>query len=58
MNCRIVEINDLKDIGRIIVLSDIHGYVHYLDKVLEKADYSVQDTVVILEISLKKGQKA
>ena len=48
MNCRIVEINDLKDIGRIIVLSDIHGYVHYLDKVLEKADYSVQDTVVIL----------
>ena len=58
MNCRIQEINTSDNIGRIIALSDIHGYAHYLDGVLEKTDYSVQDTVVIIGDMIEKGPES
>ena len=40
---------------RIIVVSDIHGYVDYLDGVLKKVGYSNQDALVIVGDMIEKG---
>lgn len=58
MNCRIQEIKNLKEIGRIIVVSDIHGYVHYLRGVLEKVGYTAKDTLVIVGDMIEKGPES
>ena len=55
MKCRIREIDNTKNIGRIIAVSDIHGHAHYLEGVLKKANYSVKDTLVVVGDLIDKG---
>ncbi len=44
--------------GRIIAISDIHGYVHYLRGLLEKIQFSPQDTLVIAGDMIEKGPES
>ena len=55
MKCKIQIINNTEAIGRIIAVSDIHGHVLYLDGVLKKANYSVNDTLVVVGDLIDKG---
>ena len=55
MKCKIQEISNAEAIGRIIAVSDIHGHVHYLDGVLKKAEYSIEDTLVVVGDLIDKG---
>lgn len=58
MKCRIKEIKNTEEIGRILVVSDIHGCVHYLEGVLKKAGYTPQDTLVIVGDMIEKGPES
>ena len=40
---------------RILVTSDIHGYLHYLKKLLEKAKFSDSDILFIVGDMIEKG---
>ena len=55
MKCKIQKISNAETIGRIIAVSDIHGHVHYLDGVLKKAEYSIEDTLVVVGDLIDKG---
>ena len=55
MKCRIQKISNTESIGRIIAVSDIHGHAHYLDGVLKKAEYSSEDTLVVVGDLIDKG---
>ena len=41
--------------NRIIVISDIHGYAHYLDGLLKKLNYTNNDNLVIIGDLIEKG---
>ncbi len=44
--------------GRLIALSDIHGYVRYLKGLLEKIRFSPSDTLVIIGDLIEKGPES
>ena len=44
--------------GRLIAVSDIHGYVHYLQGLLDKLRFSGQDTLVIIGDLIEKGPES
>lgn len=44
--------------GRIIAMSDIHGYVDYLKPILEQVHYTTEDTLVFLGDLIEKGPKS
>ena len=41
--------------GRMIVVSDVHGYGHYLKGLLEKVQYTQDDTLIIVGDLIEKG---
>ena len=43
---------------RLLVVSDIHGFDHYLKGVLEKANYSTDDILVIVGDMIEKGPES
>ena len=55
MKCKIQKIDRTESEGRIIAVSDIHGYAHYLKGVLKKAEYSIEDTLVVVGDLIDKG---
>lgn len=44
--------------GRIIAVSDIHGYVDYLDGLLKKIAFSPQDTLILIGDLIEKGPES
>lgn len=44
--------------GRIIAMSDIHGYVDYLKPILEQVHYTTEDTLVFVGDLIEKGPKS
>lgn len=44
--------------GRIIAVSDIHGYVDYLDGLLKKTAFSPQDTLILIGDLIEKGPES
>ncbi len=44
--------------GRLIAVSDIHGYVHYLKGLLAKIHFSSQDTLIIIGDMIEKGPES
>ena len=49
---------ELEKNKRILVVSDIHGCVNYLDGVLKKVGYSKQDALVIVGDIIEKGPES
>lgn len=49
---------ELEQNKRIIVVSDIHGYVNYLDGVLKKVGYSNRDALIIVGDIIEKGPES
>lgn len=58
MKCKIQEVADLENIGRMLVVSDIHGHVHHLKGVLKKAGYTGSDTLVVVGDLIDKGPES
>ena len=58
MKTTIQEISPASGDGRLIAVSDIHGYVHYLRGLLEKIRFSPQDTLVIIGDLIEKGPES
>ena len=58
MKCKIQKVTDLENIGRIIVVSDIHGHVQYLEGILKKVGYSIRDTLVVVGDLIEKGPES
>ena len=58
MKTTIREIPPIPDGGRLIAVSDIHGYVHYLQGLLEKIRFSPQDALVIIGDLIEKGPES
>lgn len=54
---RIIHINMPTD-KRLLVVSDIHGFAHYLEGVLQKANYSTEDILVIVGDMIEKGPES
>ena len=46
---------DLRDAGRILVTSDIHGHADHLKEVLKKADFGGNDRLIVVGDLLEKG---
>lgn len=44
--------------GRIIAISDIHGFVDYLDGLLKKIEFSQEDTLIIVGDMIEKGPES
>lgn len=44
--------------GRLIAVSDIHGYVHYLEGLLQKLSFTKEDTLVIVGDMIEKGPES
>lgn len=57
MNCKI-QVIEKHNTGRILAVSDVHGYVHYLEGALKKVQYSEQDTLVIVGDLIEKGPES
>lgn len=49
---------DMPTDKRLLVVSDIHGFDHYLEGVLEKANYSADDILVIVGDMIEKGPES
>jgi len=56
MKCKIQHISEHS--GRIIAVSDIHGYAHYLRGVLEKVRFSKEDALIIVGDMIEKGPES
>lgn len=54
---RIIHI-DMPTDRRLLVVSDIHGFSHYLEGVLQKANYSTDDILVIVGDMIEKGPES
>ena len=49
---------DMPPDKRLLVVSDIHGFAHYLEGVLQKANYSTEDILVIVGDMIEKGPES
>ena len=58
MKTTIREISPASADGRLIAVSDIHGYVRYLRGLLDKLRFSKQDTLLIIGDMIEKGPKS
>lgn len=58
MKTTIREISPISAGGRLIAVSDIHGYVHYLRGLLDKLHFSRQDTLVVIGDLIEKGPES
>ncbi len=58
MKTTIREIPPTPSGGRLIAVSDIHGYVHYLHGLLDKLRFSDRDTLVIIGDLIEKGPES
>lgn len=57
MKTTIVSIDPPRD-GRLIAISDIHGYVHYLKGLLEKLQFGKKDVLILVGDLIEKGPKS
>ena len=58
MKTTIREISPASADGRLIAVSDIHGYVRYLRGLLDKLRFSKQDTLLIIGDMIEKGPES